>query len=85
LTLLNYHHTIPEREEPIPLLDSGTIRSEGLFPAEERAHEHYQRTFGQMKIRYQPVDTFELIARVDENARIVDRFARLGGAFESSA
>ena len=44
--VLNYNHTIAKGKEPIPLLYRGLVRGEGLFPSEERAHEHYKRAFG---------------------------------------
>ena len=68
--LLN-ERDVAETEKPVPLAHRQLVRLEHLFAVVERADQHQQRAFGQMKIRNQRVGHLEAIARIDENACIV--------------
>ena len=72
--ILNQEHCIPKGEESILLLHRFTVGVQHIFSACKSGNEHNKRTFREMEIGDQALDTLELITGIDENIRPAGTF-----------
>ena len=77
-------HRVTITEETIALRNGVPIGAHDCIEAAERADQHQQGRFGQMKVGQQRIDDAEPIARRDEQSRLAfERLQRAGCAADS--
>ena len=90
LRIVRDKHRVPVAKKAIFLFYRSLIGVHRMLIAGKSRDQHNQRRFRQMEVGHQRIDDFVLIARVDENLRIVEErlnqvvFCRLRRAFAAS-
>ena len=83
-------HGVAVGVEPVLFAYRDPVRAEDALGAAERAHDGQEGRAGQVEVREQAVDDAQLVARLDEQARVardgpdLTRAIGVGGALEGA-